>query len=618
MALANPPRLRCANHPSFRPQLEHLEDRSVPATFTVSTTLDDVTPANGKQSLREAITRANTSAGADIIVVTAGVLKIALEGAGEDGNATGDFDITDTVTIQGAGAGLTIIDGQQLDRVFDVLGSGPSSIKVVLQGLTIRNGFAAGADGGRIQVANADLVVRDCIVSGNRASATGGGLSNSIARGTGNVTLLRTNVARNVAGTNNGGGGIWVTGNAEDLGSVLTLKDSTVRRNVAGSNGGGGIRATTVTLTGSTVSGNSSAGFGGGIFATGATSLTDTTISNNFTAGNTTLNDGGGIWASTATLTNSTISGNSSANHGGGIFAVNAVTLTGSTVSGNSARGIGGGINANTATLTRSTVAGNTGGGDGGGIVAGIANLTGCTISGNATNELGGGINAGTATLTTTTVSGNSAATGGGLFVTGTAMLTRSTVSDNKAGGDGGGLYAFTATLSNSTFAGNTAYTGGGVFASTATLVNCTVAENLAHTGGGLYRAGGGASFALKNTIVALNLIDFNGSGPDLSGDFTSQGHNLIGDGSGGIGFTDGTNGDFVGSSANPIDPKLGPLANNGGPTKTMALLAGSPAIDHGDNAGIPATDQRGFGFARKKDGNGDGLAVVDIGAFEK
>ena len=79
-----------------------------------------------------------------------------------------------------------------------------------------------------------------------------------------------------------------------------------------------------------------------------------------------------------------------------------------------------------------------------------------------------------------------------------------------------------------------------------------------------------------------------------MSGAFTSQGHNLIGDGTGGTGFTNGVNGDIVGTSVNPIDPKLGPLKNNGGRTKTHALLAGSPAIDAGDNAGVPATDQRG------------------------
>jgi len=71
-----------------------------------------------------------------------------------------------------------------------------------------------------------------------------------------------------------------------------------------------------------------------------------------------------------------------------------------------------------------------------------------------------------------------------------------------------------------------------------------------------------------------------------------------------------------VGTDLAPIDPKLGPLANYGGPTQTYKLLAGSPAIDAGDNNIIILTDQRGF--PRKKDGNGDGVAVVDIGAFER
>jgi hypothetical protein len=142
------------------------------------------------------------------------------------------------------------------------------------------------------------------------------------------------------------------------------------------------------------------------------------------------------------------------------------------------------------------------------------------------------------------------------------------------------------------------------------------VVENLAHTGGGLFHFPNATLFSVKNTIVALNLTDFTGSGPDVSGDFFSGGHNLIGDGTGSTGFTEPFSTDLVGNSANPLDPKIGVLRNNGGRTQTYALLAGSPCIDAGDNAGTPATDQRGF--PRKKDGNGDGVAVVDIGAFEK
>jgi hypothetical protein len=119
-----------------------------------------------------------------------------------------------------------------------------------------------------------------------------------------------------------------------------------------------------------------------------------------------------------------------------------------------------------------------------------------------------------------------------------------------------------------------------------------------------------GGTFSVKNTIVALNLVTFGGNGPNAFGaSFTSQGHNLVGDGTGSNGFTNGVNGDLVGTAADHIDPKLGPLQNNGGATETHNLLAGSPAIDHGASAGAPATDQRGF--ARKKDGNGDGIAKV-------
>ncbi len=352
----------------------------------------------------------------------------------------------------------------------------------MIEKLQVRNGSTT-THGGGILVGNADLTVRDTIISGNRASQSGGGISNGAATGTGNVTLVRTTISRNVAGTS--GGGVFSANN------VLTVQDSTVRRNL-------------------------------------------------------TTDSGGGISATTANLTNCTISGNA-ANNGGGISAGTAVTLTN------------------------------------------------CTVSGNSAGSRGGGIDA---------------------FIA-TATLIRSTLSGNTAGTDGGGLFTSDpATLSNCTVSGNTAgFAGGGINATGATLLNCSIVENIAPTGGGVFHQPGDL-FRVKNTIIALNLVDVTGDGPDLSGSFTSDGHNLIGVSNGG--FINGVNGDIVGTAANPIDPKLSPLANNGGKTKTHALLAGSPAIDKGDNANVSATDQRGVGFARKKDGNGDGLAIVDIGAFER
>jgi hypothetical protein len=93
---------------------------------------------------------------------------------------------------------------------------------------------------------------------------------------------------------------------------------------------------------------------------------------------------------------------------------------------------------------------------------------------------------------------------------------------------------------------------------------------------------------ATRNTIIAGNSAP---TSPDVSGALNSQGYNLIGDGTGGSGF-DPT--DQVGTSANPIDPMLGPLQGNGGPTQTRALLPGSPALDVGDPALSGTADQRG------------------------
>src|SRR4051812_35563469 len=115
--------------PRRRPRIEVLEDRLVPATFTVTTPLDIVNPNDGKVSLREAITRANHHAGADTIVLPARIYKISRSGA-DNTNAAGDFDVAGSTLFQGAGAGATVIDAHQLDRVFDVLGTSPRSIKV--------------------------------------------------------------------------------------------------------------------------------------------------------------------------------------------------------------------------------------------------------------------------------------------------------------------------------------------------------------------------------------------------------------------------------------------------------------------------------------------------------
>ncbi len=327
------------------------------------------------------------------------------------------------------------------------------------------------------------------------------------------------------------------------------------------------------------------------------------TISRLTIAGGNVSGSSGGIANSgTLTLVDGTVRGNTASLDGGGIGNVGTLTLTNSTVCGNSAGGSGGGINLpgtggiGTVTLTNSTVCGNTGGGiaNGGGTVT----LTNSTVSGNTGTGIS--IGAGSLTITNSTVSGNAAVSGGGIINNGVAALTNSTISGNSAtSGFGGGIYNL----------------------GQLTLTNCTIANNMAgNFGGGIY----GDVFSrknpttnLKNTIVASNTTA-SSSGPDLSGTgFISHDFNLIGNTSG-VSFTGTTTHDITN-----VNPLLGPLANNGGATLTHALLAGSPALDAGDDSvtGTPlslSTDQRGAGFARKVDGpDADTISTVDIGAYE-
>lgn len=189
---------------------------------------------------------------------------------------------------------------------------------------------------------------------------------------------------------------------------------------------------------------------------------------------------------------------------------------------------------------------------------------------------------------------------GGGIRSLGTLSVFDSTLADNSASSGGGIANEGSLLIENSTLASNSAtVSGGGVSSSggASTIRYSTIGGN---SGGGVAVSGGAMS--LGSSVLADSL-----SGADLSGAVTSNGFNVVEDATGAIGLG-GT--DQLGT-----DPLLSSLSNSGGPTRTMALNAGSVAIDAGDPACGLLADQRGT--LRPLDGNGDGNAVCDVGAFE-
>ncbi len=221
----------------------------------------------------------------------------------------------------------------------------------------------------------------------------------------------------------------------------------------------------------------------------------------------------------------------------------------------------------------------------------------------------------GLASVADSTFSGNTASVSGAIEIFSnstfkvTMSIDRSTFTGN-AGTSGGGAIGVenlnsgsSVTITNDTFTGNTSGAGGqgsalNLSAAPVTITNCTIAGNTAAASGGAVAFGGRTPVtAVTNTIIANN----GGGNCSFSGVPFTGGHNI-------------QFGDSTCTGMTVANPLLGPLANNGGPTQTMALGAGSPAIDGGDTINAPSTDQRGVS---RTDGNGDGIIAVDIGAFE-
>ena len=580
-----------------------------------------------------------TGSNIDISSVTIRYGDLSLANGGGIRNASGTLTLTDTTIsnntagifgggISNAGGTLLLTNSVVSDNASFNYGGGIINLSggtLTLTNSTV-SGNSAGGAGGGIYNESSGLTLIDSTISSNMASGfytAGGGIYNAF-----DTLIVRNSVITDnkAIGTEGDGGGIASVG----VSSVLILTDSTVSNNTANDDGGGIYTDTDKngSIINTNISGNMSGldsgtlSDGGGIRKGGPSelSLIDSTVS-----GNTTLGDGGGInnFLGTLTLVRSTITDNVAGIEGGGVHngsSSDVLILTNTTISGNSAN-FGGGIeNRSVLNMVNSIVSENIAEFDGGGVdnFFGNATLTNSTVSGNSATSDGGGIsNEGTLTLAHSTISGNTATSeGGGIWNEGTLTLMDSTVSGNIAAegfGDGGGIWnSGTLAVTSSTVSGNiAAVEGGGIYDidGSVTLIGSTVTGNAAEAGGGISIASD--TVELVNTMVAKNTAAF---GLDCFGSPTSLGYNLIGDVSG-CGFT-ATTGDLVGDDANPIDPLLGPLQDNGGPTFTHALLAGSPAVDSipvadcNDIDGVPvATDQRGVSRPQG--------SACDIGAYE-
>jgi hypothetical protein len=596
-------------------------------TLTVDRTDDTAaatacTPAANDCSLRGAIRAANADLSANPFVINlkpATTYNLTLTNATqENAAATGDLDINTTlhtVTIEGGGSSgpnATVIDaaglntGSVRDRAFQITGSG---VTVIFQDLVIRNGKAAdeGTNGASTNPANqnthragggilnnggsvtlTNVGVQSCQALGRGDSnanfpgildARGGGLASLGA--TGSVVVTNSRLSGNVAqggdgpaGVNNNQASNAKGGSIYFEGGTLDIEGSRIENSTANGGNGGGVDQ----------NGDNNGGFGG-------------------------VAQGGGVWVGggTATINNSTFEstaangGNSGAGgngsepageaDGGGLYGLGTITVTNSTFHLAAANGGNGG------NAFGSTCLGARNAGDGG------------AARGGAIYGDGGSLNIDTDTFANNTAvggnGGNGGQVGGGCGMHGSGGLAYGGALTNNSA---------TVNIKHATISLDNAQGGNsGVNQGGASKPPRLVAEG---AGGGI-RPGFGA-VTLENTIIAGNTAangtgDTTGAptpGPNVDGTVTSNGHNLLGVATDANGF--GGIGDQTG-----VDPMLAALADNSGPTQTMALTPGSPAIDAGvaadatfDQRGLPRTFDDPAPDAATSDG-------TDIGAFE-
>ena len=517
--------------------------------------------------------RRRVAAGAGLGVVAA---------LGTTGTAQADVDVITVDSAADPGDGDCATDGCTLREAILETDDGDSDRDRIL--------FAASLSGATITLDGTQLPILDETL---RIEGPGSGALNVDGVDTSRILYVDAGKLEpvTVSGLTLANGTALTGGALAAFNSDLTLVDTVITGSEASTTVGGGIYhyGGSLTLRDSTVSTNTAAGSGGGLnFRVDSTPepqeklvVTDSQVSGNTS----TSGDGGGIYTrnapslveGTALSQNHALAGSGGGQHSAHPTGTAPVTATfsDSTVSGNDAAVYGGGISAQEAvTVVRSTLSGNTANGGGGGLSGQYTDIDASTISGNdvLTGGYGGGVRSRYTEIRRSTVSGNSII---GAIANGAGISADATL-----------------TLESSTVSGNTAEEptskGGGVYSSagyTPTIVSSIIANNSAGAGPDLY----GVPFQAEFTIVE------DGAGATINETVAIS--NLVG-----------------------LDPELGPLADNGGPTMTHLPGRESPAIDFGFSDGSES-DQRGLprpvdlaGFPNSFGVGGD---ASDMGAVE-